>query len=405
MNNDIEIMEDEIVIAVKDNNLPSLKNLMNSIRTEWKGKNLIQRVEKLLPIDPSSACQKILNASIHDLKQKILIAGLDIANEVAKRFHLPIPDKSETIENAYSVTHIIDLSYRMGLLSRQEWRRIRRCYDIRKDLEHEDDEYEATPEDCIYIFKTCIEVILSRDPIELIKTSDVEEKINSSEKATLSTDFMESFCTSPDPRQFEIINLLIAVSLDSKKTDVVRQNSMELLRSFNSITRSTVKIKIAEEFQQKIKNKDIDLTTAKVMYASGIFPYLKQNKRLDFFCKFLERFKTTGFSWRNNKDHEKLFDDFEDIGALKYCPDDLREHFILWLTLCYIGEPGGYGRGHNRSVFYSDTVAYRIVEIFKNNKEDVLPCFTILLGKKDVSLLIKNGDIKKRADHLLQILS
>jgi hypothetical protein len=40
----------------------------------------------------------------------------------------------------------------MGLLPRPEWRRVTRCYEIRRDLEHEDDEYEATVEDCIYIF-------------------------------------------------------------------------------------------------------------------------------------------------------------------------------------------------------------------------------------------------------------
>lgn len=41
----------------------------------------------------------------------------------------------EAIENLI-VTRVVDLSYRMGLLSRPEWCRVRRCYDIRKDLEH-----------------------------------------------------------------------------------------------------------------------------------------------------------------------------------------------------------------------------------------------------------------------------
>lgn len=59
-------------------------NLLDRIRPEWKAKQLVQRVTKLLHADPSSACQRIFNASIHDLKEKIVIAGLDVAAEAAK---------------------------------------------------------------------------------------------------------------------------------------------------------------------------------------------------------------------------------------------------------------------------------------------------------------------------------
>lgn len=54
------------------------------------------------------------------------------------------------------------LSYRIELLSCPEWRRILRAYDIRKDLEHED---EAEVQDCVYIFKTCVDVVLSKDSV------------------------------------------------------------------------------------------------------------------------------------------------------------------------------------------------------------------------------------------------
>jgi len=124
----------EIVIASGAN------KLLNQIRPEWRAKGLIHRTIKLLPVDPSSACQRLLNATIHDLRQKILIAGLDIAKEVADRFKLPSIAKSEDITENYSTARIIDLAYRMGLLTRPEWRKIRRCYEIRGDLEHEDEQ-------------------------------------------------------------------------------------------------------------------------------------------------------------------------------------------------------------------------------------------------------------------------
>jgi hypothetical protein len=49
----------------------------------------MDRVRQLLPVDPSSACQRVLNAAIHDLRNKIIVAGLDIAQEAASRFRLP----------------------------------------------------------------------------------------------------------------------------------------------------------------------------------------------------------------------------------------------------------------------------------------------------------------------------
>lgn len=139
----------------------AVQGLLAQIRPQWKAKSLIQRVEKLLPVDPSSACQRLLNATFHDLREKVVLAGLDIAKQAAELHKLPQVNKAEDVEN-YTNDRIIDLAYRMGLMNRSEWRRLKRCYEIRRDLEHEDDEYEAELQDCVYIFATCIEDVLSR---------------------------------------------------------------------------------------------------------------------------------------------------------------------------------------------------------------------------------------------------
>src|SRR6185369_14258998 len=73
-------------------------NLLAQIRPAWKAKDLINRVKKLLPVDPSSACQRLFNASIHDLREKIVIAGVDIAADAAKQFKLPPVNNADDIE-------------------------------------------------------------------------------------------------------------------------------------------------------------------------------------------------------------------------------------------------------------------------------------------------------------------
>lgn len=132
--------------------------LLGRIRPEWQGRSLIERVKRLLPIDPSSACQRLLNAALRDLRDKIVVAGVDLAQQAAGANKLPPVNKAEDILESYSNSNVLDLAYRIGILSRPEWRRLQRSYEIRRDLEHEDDQYEAQAEDCFYIFKTSIEL-------------------------------------------------------------------------------------------------------------------------------------------------------------------------------------------------------------------------------------------------------
>jgi hypothetical protein len=63
--------------------------LLGQVRPDWQAKSLIERVKAILPVDPSSACQRLLNAAIHDLREKIVIAGIDVAAEAAATYKLP----------------------------------------------------------------------------------------------------------------------------------------------------------------------------------------------------------------------------------------------------------------------------------------------------------------------------
>ena len=83
----MEQQQEEYALIPKVQNVISksgIQNLLDEIRPVWKGKNLIQRVERLLPVDASSACQRLFNAAIHDLKEKIIVIGVDLAKEVAQ---------------------------------------------------------------------------------------------------------------------------------------------------------------------------------------------------------------------------------------------------------------------------------------------------------------------------------
>lgn len=347
------------------------EKLLQRIRPEWQARNLIVRTRKLLSVDPSSACQRLLNAAIFDLKNKILIAGIDIADKAASIFKLPSVTKEEDISENYSTAKIIELSYRIGILSRTEWKKIRRCYDIRGDLEHEDEEYEAGIDDILYIFKNCIEIVLEQDSVEIIRVDDIKDLVGMPEAPIVTGNLLEEYKHAPDVRQTDIIKHLINLALDPKKPDITRQNSMELLRQFQSITKNNVLVTIGATLQERYRQRSLDLVIMKVAHAAGVLPYLKQRKKQDFFESFCSKLEQVGYDWTSFSSHKELFDDFEDIGGIVSCPPKPRQKIILWMTLCYLGEPGGYGRGKNRKVFNSDVAAPKIQQIFKEASSSI----------------------------------
>ena len=347
-----------------------VEGILAQIRPECKAKNLIKRVERLLLVDPSSACQRLFNASIHDLKEKVQIAGLDIAKEAARQHKLPPIARAEDIEN-YSVMRTIDLSYHMGLLTRPEWRRLLRTYDIRKDLEHEDDEYEAGVEDCVYIFKTCIDVVLSKDPIQLLELTDIQEIVEQDTPATLTDVVLEDFKLAPKPRQQEIYNFLIGVSLDKKKPDIVRQNCYNSLCTLSDMVRKNVRIASARHMVERIRRRVPEFVEMQVARASGILPYMKKAQTRNFFQEYMNLMEKVSFHWKKHQSHGELLRNLEEIGGLDNCPEELLDKFMEWLILGYIGEPGGYGMGANRPVFFSNIGAPISLRILRGTERNI----------------------------------
>ncbi len=379
--------------------------LLSRIRPEWQAKGLIKRTKRLLSVDPSSACQRLMNAAVHDLRNKILIAGLDIAKEAASRFKLPSITREEDISENYPTARIIDLAYRIGILSRTEWKKIRRCYDIRGDLEHEDEEYEADIDDILYIFKNCIEIVLELDPIEIIRVDDIKELVDEPSAPVVTGEILEEYEHAPDVRQKEIVEHLINSAMNSKKPDIVRQNSIELLRQFQTLTKKTVLVDVGSYLQERYKRKPLDLVVMKVAKAAGVLPYLKQRKMKDFFESCYEEFRKVGYHWRQFDSHRKLFDDFEDIGGLAYCPPEQRKKMVLWMVLCFIGEPGNYGTwGRNRNVFYSDVAAPRILQLFREANTLIGTDFKESKKNKRVKAAIGYSPIARRLENLEDLL-
>ena len=387
--------------------LTGVDQLLARIRPEWQAKPLIRRVKKLLPVDPGSACQRLLNAAIYDLRKKIVVAGLDLAKHAANAHKMPPVTKPEDILESYSTTSVLNLAYRMGILSRPEWRRLDRVYELRRDLEHEDYEYEAESAECVLVFTHCIEIVLSREPVELLRVEDIKDLIQQPDNVTPSPEVLDDFGEAPDPRQVDIAQFLIRTALDDSESDVVRQNAVETLRRVRPFLRNSVKLDLASDFQLRLKRNPLSVTQGKVAAAAGFLPYLKRRHLRQFFDDYATKLLTISHAWEHHSSHGSILNEFEDVGGLVMCPPcEARERIVRWCILCFIGEPGNRGHyGRNRAVFYSDVGASKIRRLFEaagaHIKKDVQAAGET---KKVKSAISPKPALARRYEKLLDIV-
>ncbi|MFH1721850.1 MAG: hypothetical protein ABH950_04505 [Candidatus Altiarchaeota archaeon] len=385
--------------------LSAAERYLSQIRPVWQATPLVGRVIKLLPVDPSSACQRLLNAACHDLRSKIRTIGLDLAKDVAKTFGLPTVNSDEELED-YPTARIFDLAYRSGLLTRPEWRRLHRSYEIRRDLEHEDDEYEASTGDLIYIFETAIGVVLSREPIQVIRLQDIGEVVESDAPISITQEILDDYKEAPPQRQTEILNALTFWAIDENRPELVRNNCFRVIRKIAPLSPSSTKIDIAKKLEIRIGRRPTTLETAQVAIASGSFPFIHKRQQRLLTNAFLERFNTIKPHWRQFSEHSELLDDFSSAGGFTICPIGIERVIIRWMVEAYIGVPGRSGTfGRNRAVFFSDTAVPRIEKLLRDAPPPIKGHITNISQESSVKKLVLVPEQQPRLDHLVEITS
>ncbi len=361
MKNELILKEENLIIESK------VSHLFDFIRESWKGRGLIERSIILLKVDPSSACQRMFNATISDLREKLILVGIDVVKSVTEIYKLEKVITDNDIKD-YKTRGLIDLAHYTGLISYSDKNRLSRAYDIRNDLEHEDSQYEANEADVQYVFQTCIETVLSKDPVHLIKVADVQALIESSDRVLPDTIMIEDFKVALTPRQFEVIKRLIGISLDENKPDIVVENSYNALKTFSPFMQNEVKLSITTFFSNK--HRILTYKSARIFYAAGIFPYTDIKTRKRLFEEIYQRLLKTGNNWSDYPKHREALNIFYEIGFLNYCPRNEIFNIIRWLVILYVGQSGA---SLYRDIYYSNVGAPMAMEILVNSHKTVLP--------------------------------
>jgi len=394
----------EDVLKLKEENLiieSKVVHLFDDVREIWKDRNIIKRSLLLLKVDPSSACQRIFNAAIFDLKEKLILLGIDLIKTAVRIHKMEEINTTDDIKD-YKTRNIIELSKNIGILSEVERSRMQRVYDIRNDLEHEDIVYEANESDVIYVFQTCIETVLSKDPIKVLRVSDIQKLIESKDRVYPEYSMVEDFKTTMGTNQLEIVEQLIGISLDERKDEVMIENAFNTLNAFGEHIQNDVKLSLIKKFDDKFIN--ITKKSGTVFYAAGLFPYIDTKYRKNFFETLNNNLINIGFEWTKYPSHRGVLSIFLEIGYLNYCPKEIVYDIIKWMMRLYLGVTAV--NSPYRNVYYSDVGASLVKQIFTNSFKVILSYKSKILEDEDIKKLIENDqNIKDRFDYLMTSLN
>jgi hypothetical protein len=229
--------------------------------------------------------------------------------------------------------------------------------------------------------------------------TDVKEVVEEPVPFVPSSQLLEDYQHAPAIRQEEIGRFLTSVALDRDQPDIVRRNCVELMRHIEPLTTPQVKIELASELGKRIGRK-LDETHAKVAYACGVLPYLKQRVIQDFFETLVKQMEQIGYQWQSHSEHTAVLETFEDVGGLKACHPQCLGSYVKWLVLAYVGEPG-YGRS-GRAVFYSNAASPIINRLFEQAPKRVFEIARGLVNDRDVSNAINQSQqVARRFEVLL----
>ncbi|WP_331727689.1 hypothetical protein [Streptomyces sp. NBC_01176] len=178
-----------------------------------------------------------------------------------------------------------------------------------------------------------------------------------------------------------------------------------MLQELNERTRNGVRLAVAKNLLTKLGRDPLDELTVRVAHAAGLLPYFSKGQRKDFFARQLDKLTGIGHRWTNHEEHSPALRLFEEFGGLDPVPDDIKPGIVKWMVLCYVGEPGGYGAGINRKVFYSNRAAPIIKQLFLDNRGGIQNIVEDLQRDSAVRRACGDEHVNRRFQDLLDIVS
>jgi hypothetical protein len=201
------------------------------------------------------------------------------------------------------------------------------------------------------------------------------------------------------------LKFLLSTTLNDEEPELVRQNALAMLSSLATSTRDAVKVELAKHLQDRLGRKPLNDLHVRVAHAAGVLPYLRRAQRVSFFRNYIDDLQRVGYHWKSHASHGAILRRLGEYGGLASVPEGELGAIVKWMVLCHVGEPGGYGAGINRDVFYSNSAAPLIEQLFSQALDVSRDAVEELAEDRDVKRACSRGTgVARRFQELLDIV-
>ncbi len=132
---------------------------LGSLDAARLGAGRLHRLRRLFKTAPASACGELFETVICDLREKVFDAEFGLVQEAAAQKDLsPMADPMDL--EGYPTAELIDLSFAIGSLTRENWKDLRKCFEVIEGMRCQKVPLQVPAETCAFVSELCITLLL-----------------------------------------------------------------------------------------------------------------------------------------------------------------------------------------------------------------------------------------------------
>lgn len=378
---------DEIV-KIEENKFEIVRQ---SIREDFKNNAYV--IEAIKAANAScfrSAIGSIWNATIDDLRRKIIYRSLEMFNkEMNPKKEIK---KYDDFQDYVNDDELLEGAYKIGVIGWEAHKVLRTCKESRHLFDGHPASSEPTLLKTISIFEDCVKYVLSQEcPPQII---DVDSYLAEMEKDSFDKSeiaISHALDDLPDIYKNKLSNMLFTRFVDEGCSSQFKNNCLSVSKILWNI--------LPQDIIKQICNRvDTEINNGNKSRIDSSFEFINNVDEIKNLSTFARRYLLDPVIKKLNSNFGNFTIENDAVEFLEiyasYIPKDLVYEYVNGLTQTYVGM---IGRSFNfaRTDFYADLAAYKIPRMFEKFDPYAISCFKDVV-KSNVSLKdrIKSSNVK-----------
>lgn len=299
------------------------------------------------------AINYIWNAVIITLKRKVKNFGLAlVAQTLSKKF-------DEEDLNNYMDSQLLDLCYKLELLSEDGYFFLNQCRDIRNNFSSAHPSIaQIDDRELINFISRCCKYGITNDySLQGINVSDFlasikGRKFDEDELDVWSQKLSETF---PAQRQL-LIPMLMGIYCDPDSTEITRINALKICISINTYFDDKIKSSMIEQYNQYfVKGHNDKCAAAKILFEKlQILNLLSSSEQHSIIKTACNNLLNAHLEFNNFYNEPPFAERLLEISSSLKIPETVQQEYVYTVIMCFVGNP--YGVSNAAIDFYKEMI-------------------------------------------------